>query len=78
MLDSGRFSFIVATRGGIEQDLKDAGLDAHIRRLPEPLLAVDYWHLVNRRYVDRLPALKKAIEARKPEIEAAIERLLNR
>lgn len=78
MLSSRRFDFIVSTQGSIEQELRDTGLSDKIVRGSEPLLTVDYWHLVNGRYAERLPALKKAIEARKPQIEAAIERLLNR
>lgn len=78
MLDSRRFDFIVSTQGGIEQDLLKTGLSGRIIRGKDTLLTVDYWHLVNTRFASRIPDLIKAIEARKPQIDEAINKLLNR
>lgn len=78
MLYSCRFDFIVSTQGGIEQDLLDTGYSSKIIRGSEPLLNVDYWHMVNGRFAERLPALIRAINKRKPQIDEAIEQLLNR
>lgn len=78
MLASGRFDFMVNPQGGIEQFVIDLGLKGKIVRVDEPLLTIDYWHLVNNRYADKIPALKKAIERHHVEIDAAVARLLNR
>ncbi|MBB6479963.1 ABC transporter substrate-binding protein [Spirochaeta isovalerica] len=78
MLAWGRFDFMVNPLGGIEQLLVDLDLCDKIIRIDEPLLTIEYWHLVNNRYADKIPRLKMNFEAHRPEIVEAIEKLLNR
>lgn len=78
MLASGRFDFMVNPQGGIEQFVIDLGLKGKIVRIDEPLLTIDYWHLVSNRYADKIPALKKAIDNHQAGIDAAVAKLLNR
>ncbi len=78
MLDSGRTDFVVSTRGGVEKLIQDLGLKDRIVRIDTPLLTVDYWHLVNKKYMDKIPALKQAIERHRQQIDEAVDKLVNR
>lgn len=78
MLVFGRFDFTVNTRGGIEQLIIDLGYKDSIVRIDEPLLTIEYWHLINNRFADRIPELKKSIDMHGSEINDAIVQLLNK